>query len=386
MTETAINDIPFGRPMVGAEERAAVEQAMLSPQLVHGPRIHDFEDAFAAMLGEGAYTTAVSSCTAGLHLSYLHLGVGPGDEVIVPAETHVATAHAVEITGAKPVFVDCDESGNIDVDAIESRLTERTKAICVVHYPGLPVDVIKVNALAHPRGLAVVEDCALAVGASLDGVACGLLGDVGSFSFYPVKHMTTGEGGMVVSRDPDVIASIANLKAFGYDRSPAARSIPGVYDIARLGINYRMSEMAAAIGLVQLTRIKQFAAQRDANTAALRDALASGQGFRLLPDSDSRRKHANYCLIAVLDESLVASRNRIVLKMKSDGVGTSVYYPVPLPLSHFYCERYGHVAEDFPHASRISHGSIALPVGPHLNEEDMAIVADSFLRAVQGAS
>jgi dTDP-4-amino-4,6-dideoxygalactose transaminase len=386
VTEAAIKDIPFGRPMVGAEERAAVEEAMTSPQLVHGPRIHDFEDAFAAMLGEGAYATAVSSCTAGLHLSYLHLGLGPGDEVIVPAETHVATAHAVEVTGAKPVFVDSDESGNIDVDAIEIRLSERTKAICVVHYPGLPVDVVKVNALARPRGLAVVEDCALAVGATLDGVACGLLGDMGSFSFYPVKHMTTGEGGMVVSRDPDVIASIASLKAFGYDRSPAARSIPGVYDIARLGINYRMSEMAAAIGLVQLTRVKQFAQQRDANTAALRGALELGEGFRLLPGSDSRRRHANYCLVAVLEESLVSSRNEIVLKMKADGVGTSVYYPVPLPLSHFYSERYGCVAEDFPNASGISHGSIALPVGPHLDKDDMAIIADSFIRAVQEVS
>jgi dTDP-4-amino-4,6-dideoxygalactose transaminase len=386
VAEAVIKEIPFGRPMVGVEERAAVEQAMMSPQLVHGPRIHGFEESFAAMLGEGAYATAVSSCTAGLHLSYLHLGVGPGDEVIVPAETHVATAHAVEVTGAKPVFVDCDESGNIDVDAIGDHLTERTKAICVVHYPGLPVDVVKVNALARNRGLSVVEDCALAVGASLDGVACGLLGDMGSFSFYPVKHMTTGEGGMVVSRDPDVIASIASLKAFGYDRSPAARSIPGVYDIARLGINYRMSEMAAAIGLVQLTRIAQFAEQRDANTAALRGALARGEGFRLLPDGDSRRKHANYCLIAVLDDSLVASRDAIVLRMKADGVGTSVYYPVPLPLSHYYSERYGHVASEFPNASHISHGSIALPVGPHLNEDDMSVVADSFIRAVREVS
>ena len=147
-----------------------------------------------------------------------------------------------------------------------------------------------------------------------------------------------------------------------------------------------MSEIAAAIGLVQLTRIEEFGHQRNANSAALRAALANGDGFRLLPDSDRRRQHANYCLVAVLDESLVGSRNEIVLKMKDDGVGTSVYYPVPLPLSHFYSERYGHDAKDFPNASRISYGSIALPVGPHLNEDDMAIVADSFMRAVQEVS
>lgn len=386
MTNAAMNDIPFGRPMIGIEERAAVEEALLSPQLVHGPRTHKFEETFAELLGQGAYATSVSSCTAGLHLSYLHLGVGAGDEVIVPAQTHVATAHAVEVTGAKPVFVDCDESGNIDVDAIESHLSDSTKAICVVHYPGFPVDVAKVNGLATLRGLPVVEDCALAIGASLDGVACGLLGDMGSFSFYPVKHLTTGEGGMVVSRDPKVIASIASLKAFGYDRSPASRTFPGVYDIARLGINYRMSEMAAAIGIVQLSRVKQFAQRRNANMAALRGALAPNDGFSLLPDSDGRRRHANYCLVAVLDEPLSKSRNEIVLKMKAEGVGTSVYYPVPLPLSHFYKERYGHTVEEFPNASRISQGSIALPVGPHLNEDDIAIVAGSFIRAIQEVS
>ena len=386
MVSTGHREIAFGRPMIGDGEKAAAAEALSSPQLVHGSRTHDFEAAFATMLGHGAYATAVSSCTAGLHLSYMHLGIGPGDEVIVPAETHVATAHAVEVTGARPIFVDCDDSGNIDLDAIESRVTDRTKAICVVHFSGLPADVVRVNELARPRGLSVVEDCALAVGASLDGTPCGLLGDMGTFSFYPVKHMTTGEGGMVVSRDPAIIASIASLKAFGYDRSPAARSIPGVYDIAKLGLNYRMSEIAAAIGLVQVTRIEEFANKRDVNTASLRRALAGGEGFRLLPDGDGRRKHANYCLVSVLDESLISSRNDVVMKMKADGVGTSVYYPVPLPLSHYYSHRYGYAPSEFPNALRISHGSIALPVGPHLDDDDMEIIAASFIRAVREVS
>lgn len=386
MSQPTAGEIPFGRPMVGPDEKAAVLEALESPQLVHGQRVREFERSFAEMLGDGAYATAVSSCTAGLHLSYLHLGLTPGDEVIVPAETHVATAHAVEITGAKPVFVDCDETGNIDIEAIEPLLTERTKAICVVHYPGLPVDVIKVNQLARPRGVSVIEDCALAVGASLDGISCGLLGDIASFSFYPVKHMTTGEGGMVVSRDPGVIASISSLKAFGYDRSPADRSIPGVYDIARLGINYRMSEMAAAIGLVQLRRLQDFADRRSANAATLRKSLADSEGFRLLPGDDPRRRHSNYCLIAVLDEPLVDKRDEIVLRMRAAGVGTSVYYPVPLPLSHYYTERYGYTAREFPNASRISLGSVALPVGPHLDEDDMVVVAEKFKQAVEAVS
>src|SRR5262249_51540219 len=186
-------------------------------------------------------------------LAYMHLGIGRGDEVIVPAETHVATAHAVEITGARPVFVDCDRvSGNIDTAALEAAITDRTRAISVVHYLGLPVRMDLVNAAAAKRRLFVVEDCALAVGSSFDGVACGLLGDVGAFSFYPVKHITTAEGGMIVSRHRDVVSSIENIKAFGYDRTMAERKVPGVYDVARLGINYRMNEIAAAIGIEQL--------------------------------------------------------------------------------------------------------------------------------------
>ncbi len=355
--------------MIGDEERDAVAEVMLSPQLVHGPRIAAFETEFAAMIGPDAHATSVSSCTAGLHLIYLHLGLGPGDEVIVPAETHVATAHAVEVTGARPVFVDCDASGNIDVTQIPAAITDRTRAICVVHYPGLPVDVAAVNAIAHPRGIFVVEDCALAIGASLDGVACGLLGDAGSFSFYPVKHMTTGEGGMVVSKHADVISSIASLKAFGYDRSPDARKIPGVYDIARLGINYRMNEIGAAIGLVQLRKVQDFDARRRTNTRALRAALEDVGGVNLLPDGDERRTHANYCLVAVLDQGF--NRDATLLRLKERGIGTSVYYPVPLPLSKYYAQKYGYTTDQFPNAQRISNASIALPVGPHLTPDDM---------------
>jgi dTDP-4-amino-4,6-dideoxygalactose transaminase len=372
--------------MIGDEERAAVLEVLASPQLVHGPRAHAFEEAFAALLGQDAHATTVSSCTAGLHLVYMHLGLGPGDEVIVPAETHVATAHAVEITGARPVFVDCERAtGNIDVAAIERALTSRTKAISVVHYPGLPVDVAAVNALARPRGLFVVEDCALAVGASLDGVACGLLGDVGVFSFYPVKHLTTAEGGMVVSRHTDVVASIANIKAFGYDRTPAARKIPGVYNIARLGLNYRMNELAAAIGLEQVKKAGSLQRRRNANTAALRRALASLPGITLLAAGDSRRVHANYCLVAVLDDRLASKRAAIIESMKAAGVGTSVYYPVPIPLSTYYQTKYGAQPEAFPNAARISDQSIALPVGPHLDESDMAQVAAALLRALEVA-
>jgi len=374
--------IPFGRPMIGDEERAAALEALSSPQLVHGPRAHAFEHAFAELLGGGAHATSTSSCTAGLHLTYMHLGLGAGDEVIVPAQTHVATAHAVEVTGARPVFVDCDASGNIDVGLIEAALTPRTRAISVVHYPGLPVDVRAVNAIARPRRLFVVEDCALAVGASLDGVACGLLGDVGVFSFYPVKHLTTAEGGMVVSRHAPLVESIANIKAFGYDRAPADRAVPGVYDVARLGLNYRMNEIAAAIGLEQVRKAGALERRRRANAAALRSALGRLDLVTLLPAGDERRVHSEYCVVAVLDDRIASCRPAIITAMKAAGVGTSVYYPVPVPLTQYYRGRYSPAPDAFPHASRISRQSIALPVGPHLDEDDMQFVAAALERAV----
>lgn len=376
-------DIPFGRPMIGQDEIDAVVEVMSSPQLVHGPRAHAFEEAFAEMLGPDAHATSVSSCTAGLHLAYLHLGIGSGDEVIVPAQTHVATAHAVEITGARPVFVDCDASGNIDVDQIEPVISSRTRAIAVVHYPGLPVLMDRVVEIAKRHDLKVIEDCALAVGASLDGVACGLWGDIASFSFYPVKHMTTAEGGMVVSRDRHTIESIANLKAFGYDRSPHARTVPGVYDVASLGINYRMNEIAAAIGRVQLRRLPDLQERRDENTAFLRAAVADIPQIRLLPDGDERRRHANYCLVVELTGSAGGRRDEVLAMLKERGVGTSVYYPVPLPLSRYYKQRYGADGDAFPNARMISERSIALPVGPHLTTDDMGSIA-MHLRDVVG--
>lgn len=379
-------DIPFGRPIIGAEERLAVNDVLNSPQLVHGPKAKSFESEFARLLSpkQEAYATSLSSCTAGLHLAYMHLGIGPGDEVIVPAQTHVATAHAVEITGAKPVFVDCDSTtGNIDVTAIPQKITERTKAISVVHYLGLPVEMGSVVQLAQKRNLFVVEDCALALGSSLDGVACGLIGDVGVFSFYPVKHITTGEGGMLVSKHQQVVQSIANIKAFGYDKGLEERKTPGVYDIVRLGLNYRMGEIAAAMGLEQLKKFPGFQEKRLKNASTLRRMLSEISEIKVLADGTPKKVHSNYCLVAVLDGQLGPRRSEIITHMKAQGIGTSVYYPVPIPLSIYYREKYGHQADQFPNALNISNHSIALPVGPHLNEKDMENVAKGLMAAIQ---
>ena len=203
--------IPFGRPMIGGEEKKAVADVMNNPILVHGPRSTQFEDGFKEFTNS-PHAISVSSCTAGMHLVYFTLGLGPGDEVIVPAQTHIATAHAVELTGAKPVFVDAEiKSGNIDISKIEMEINPNTKAISVVHYLGVPVNMTAVKEIADKHNLFLLEDCALAPGAYHMNKHVGLHGDVGVFSFYPVKHITTAEGGIIILNN-EKLASKLKLK------------------------------------------------------------------------------------------------------------------------------------------------------------------------------
>jgi dTDP-4-amino-4,6-dideoxygalactose transaminase len=377
-----MRQIPFGRPIIGDEERAAVMEVLQGPILVHGPRAVAFEQEFAAWT-KAPHATSTASCTAALHLAYFQLGIGAGDEVIVPAQTHAATAHAVELMGAKPVFVDAESrTGNIDIDQIEAALTSRTRAVSLVHYLGMPVDMDRINAVAKKRGLFVVEDCALSLGSYYRGVHTGLLGDVGCFSFYPVKHITTAEGGMVTSRHADVIARIARLKALGVDRQHGDRKVPGVYDVTTVGFNYRMNEIEAALGSQQLKRLDGFLAARERNYAALARALAQLPEIELFTSSHGEFKSSRYCLSILLKPTLAEKRFELVSKLNAKGVGTSVYYPKAVPQLTYYRDKYKVGPRDFPVASRISDASIALPVGPHLDEEDMSYIADAIKAAL----
>jgi len=380
-----LRNIAFGKPVIGDEERRAVMEVLDGTQLVHGPRAKQFETDFAAFVG-GGQALSTASCTAGLHLAYVYLGIGPGDEVLVPAQTHVATAHSVEYTGAKPVFVDADaDTGNIDVAQIEAAITPRTKAISVVHYLGLPVDMDRVMAIARKHKLFVVEDCALAVGGRFKGKHVGLIGDVGVFSFYPVKHITTAEGGMFITRHNDIAARVQRLKAFGYDKMLGERVVPGLYDVDMLGYNYRMNEIEAAIGVEQLKRIDGFLKRRANNDAALRKALAGISEVRPLADGGGNFEHAHYCLAIILDDSIAGKRFDIISGLREAGVGTSMYYPGPVPHLKYYRDKYKLGGTAFPNATRISQQSIALSVGPHLDEDDMNYTA-AALKKVLGDS
>ena len=370
--------VPFGRPWIDDDDRAAVMRVLEGHILTHGPECKAFEQEFAAFMGEGAHCVSVSSCMAALHLSYLHFGIGPGDEVIVAAQTHTATAHAVEWVGATPVFVDCDPAtGNVTVEGIRAALTPRTRAIGLVHFVGIPCDMPGIAALAAEHGLKIIEDCAIAIGARIDGTHVGLFGDAACFSFYPVKHMTTGEGGMFVSRHPEVAEAVARLRAFGVDRTHVERTVPGMYDVPTLGLNYRMSELQAALGRTQIAKLGAILSRRRANFEQLRDGLA-GLPVRVLDGTGN----SHYCLTAVLQGSLAERRPAVIASLNEAGVGTSLYYPQPVPRMSYYRDKYGYDAARYPQAEEISDRSIALPVGPHLDAADVAYVVERFRATV----
>jgi len=378
-----MRNIPFGRPILGDEERQAVLDVLSGPILVHGPKAKEFEEKFGQYTG-APYAVSVSSCTAAMHLAYFDLGIGIGDEVIVPAQTHTATAHAVEVCGAKPVFIDAEpRTGNIDIEQIEQSVTERTRAIAVVHFLGMPVDMDRIIAIAHKHNLFVVEDCALAIGTYYNGVHAGLHGDAGCFSFYPVKHITTAEGGMLITRHANLAQRIGRKKAFGVNRVVGERKIPGVYDVDMLGYNYRMNEIQAAIGVEQIKRIDGFLQKRKKNYEKLNTGLAAIDEIQLFQSSQGDYQSSYYCLSVLLNDSLVPKRFEIINALKNYGIGTSVYYPRPVPHMRYYREKYGYDNESFPIAARISYNSVALGVGPHLQEDDMDYIIEAFKKAIK---
>ena len=377
--------IPFGRPMLDNTEIEAVTRVLSGNTLVHGPVTHEFERCFAARAG-AAYAVSVSSCTAGLHLSLYSLGVGRGDRVVVPAMTHVATAHAAEFCGAEPLFVDVDPtSGNLDPRALGGTDLTDVRVVMLVHFLGLPCDMDRISPIAQKSGATIVEDCAIAIDARYGETKVGTLGATGCFSFYPIKHMTTIEGGMVTTNDERLAQAIAQRKAFGYDRTVDKRTQPGIYDVTALGYNYRMNEVQAAVGLAQLGKLDAFQKIRAANYTYLKQAMSDIEEITIFEPRQGKAQSTHYCLNAVLPKDRSLDRNKIVETLRALGIGTSVHYPRAVPLMAYYRHKYGHKEGQFPVAEWLADQSISLPVGPHLNIDHMERIAKSMRQAIATA-
>jgi perosamine synthetase len=364
-------NIPFGKPIVDEKEISAIKQVLKSGVYVHGRKSIEFEKKFKS-LTKAKYATSVSSCTAGMHLLYFTLGIGHGDEVIVPAQTHVATAHAVQLVGAKPVFVDCDQdTGNINLDKIEEKINKKTKAIAVVHFLGVPVKMKKIIYLAKKYDLKIIEDCALSLGATYKNKHTGLLGTAGVFSFYPIKHITTAEGGMIITSDKLLYKKLATNKALGINKNYNERKTAGFYDAINLGFNYRMSEIHAAIGVEQLKKFRFFLKKRKKNFDLLYKILSEIKNIKVLKSVNKECKNSFYALNFILQNKLKKNRELITDQLKKNKIGFSIYYPQPVPRMTYYKKKYGYKANQFQNASKISDFSISLPVGPHISKKEI---------------
>ncbi|OUU18106.1 MAG: hypothetical protein CBB97_21415 [Candidatus Endolissoclinum sp. TMED37] len=373
-----MTNIPFGKPMIGDVERDAMTAVLRGTTLTHGPKCAEFETAFADYVGV-KHAISTSNCTTAIHLGLIACGVGFGDEVIVPAMTHVATAHAVEHCGAVPIFVDIDiETGCIDPKLIEEKITQKTKVIIVVHFIGLPCDMASINAVAEKYNIDVIEDSATALGAKHNNKFAGSLGKLGCFSFYPTKHITSLEGGMLTTDDDHVAAKVRSQRAFGYDKGLGERQIAGVYDIASLGWNYRMSEGHAAVGHVQLSKLPYFLEQRKKNAERLVAELCKISGLSVMPPVHKQSHSSWYCVNIIVSEKLTKSRNELVGLLNAEGIGTSVHYPVALPHSKYYSQKYPIAKGKFSQAQHLAANTISLPCGPHVSDQDIVRIIEKI--------
>jgi dTDP-4-amino-4,6-dideoxygalactose transaminase len=349
--------IRIAQPQIGEEERAAVLEVLDSGQLVNGPVTRELERRFAAEVSGTADAVAVANGTAALHLALLACGIGPGDEVLTTPFTFQATANMVLATGARPVFIDVKDDGNIDESLIEAAITPRTKAVLPVYLFGRMADVGAIADVARRHGLALIEDAAQAHGAARDGRRAGETG-TGCFSFYATKNMTSGEGGMVTTSDSALAARLRLLRSHGEESR---------YSSAILGFNYRITEFGAALALAQLDRLAGFNAKRRENAIYLSRHL---RGLILPPCPEDEGMVWHLYTVRVPQ-----GRDALAAWLQERGIQTGVYYPFPIPDQPLYTGL-GYSGQGVPVARRLAREVLSLPVHPGLSRDDLeAIVA-----------
>jgi dTDP-4-amino-4,6-dideoxygalactose transaminase len=378
--------LPFALPDIGDEEIAEVVDTLRSGWITTGPKAKRFEQAFVEFLGDASLEAiAVNSATAGLHLALEAVGIGPGDEVITTTHTFTATAEVVRYLGADVKLVDIDPATlNIDPKLVEAAITPRTKAIIPVHYAGLAADMPAILAIAKRHGLKVIEDAAHALPTTAGQQLVGTLqSDAAVFSFYANKTMTTGEGGMLVTRDKALAARAKVMRLHGMSRDAFDRftaTVPSwYYEIVAPGFKYNLTDIGAALGLQQLKRIGAFQ-QRRIELANRLDAGLAGLPLLLPPRPAGHDQHSWHLYVVRLGDEAKVPRDRFIERMYEQGIGCSVHY-IPLHLHPYWRERYGLKPEQFPHSQRAYERMVSLPLYTKMSDAD----ADRVVAAVRKA-
>jgi perosamine synthetase len=357
--------IPAAKPIIGKEERRAVQRVMKSGMLAQGPEVASFESEFASVIGS-THCVAVNSGTSALHLAFLAAGVGSGDEIIVPSFSFAATANAVALTGATPVFADIEENYfNLDPMAAESLITQNTKGIMPVHLYGHPADMDAFQELCTKRNLLLFEDAAQSVGAAFNGMPVGRFGIANSFSFYPTKNMTSGEGGMITTDSDEVARNVKLLRNQGMEKR---------YENEIVGFNNRMTDLHAAIGREQLKKVKQWTMTRQSNAAFLSSNI---QGVVTPPTASNSIHVFHQYTIRIIGHN----RDKFSEELTKRGIGNGVYYPTPIHRLPSYNR-----TDLLPITEKVARECLSLPVHPSLSKRDLHAIVDAVNATANGGA
>jgi dTDP-4-amino-4,6-dideoxygalactose transaminase len=381
VTRRSLRHIPFHIPWTDAREAAEVARSIRSGWLTTGPRVRRFEARLAARVG-ARHAVAVNSCTAALHLALAAAGVGPGDEVLTSPYTFAATGEAILYLGARPRFADIDpQTLNLDPGEAERRMTRRTAAVVPVHIAGLPCDLAGIAAVARRRRIPVVEDAAHALGAAVNGRPIGALSEMTCFSFYATKNLATGEGGMVTLDDTRTADRLRRLSLHGLSRDAWKRYAKGGswrYDVVELGFKYNLTDVAAAIGLVQLAKFPRMQSLRRALARRYNRLLAREEAFETPPETADTTHAWHLYVLRLRPGVLRVGRDRFCELLAEAGIGHSVHFQ-PLHLFSYYRDTFGYRRGDFPHTERESGRALSLPLHPGLSRTDQDRIVGTLL-------
>ncbi len=359
--------IPIAKPLLGEEEYQAVKRVMESGILAHGPEVEAFEREFAEYI-DVEYAVAVANGTAALDLALKAIGIREGDEVITTPFTFIATANSILFQGAKPVFVDIDpRTYNLDPDNVLEKITSRTKAIIAVHLYGQPADMKPLMEIAEDHNLYLIEDSAQAHGAEYNGRRVGGIGHIGTFSFYPTKNMTTGEGGMVTTNDKRIAERVKLLRNHGQAEK---------YLHVELGWNLRMTSIAAAIGRIQLRKLEKFNEARRRNAEYLTNNIKGIKGLKP-PYVDPRVKHVYHQYVIWVGEEYPLNRDELKEYLSSRGIRTAIHYPRPVFQQPLYV-KLGYRQDICPNSIEASRHVLSIPVHPALTKDDLEYIVKTL--------